>query len=398
MNVSSTPTLSPGYSKRTKSSKKTKVLQPGDSVVVLGAGSFGGWTALMLQERGLNVTLIDPWGPGNSRSSSGGESRLMRMVYGENQLYTELATRAYLLWERYQKLFGKRCLYPTGNLWLCPEHDTVIEKAIEILDDNNLPYARLDQSKAARQFPAYNLDDTGFILYEKKTGYLLARESTIAVRNYFVRKGGKYLRCVADIENLINYGDGLEISDGTRIKAHAYIVACGPWLPKLFPEWLSEHLLITRQDVHYFGVPQSSAPHLEAMPTWIDHTSDQFYYGIPNTFYRGLKIASDVRGEEIDPTSSDRSVLAENTENARAYLSHRFRGMQDAPLLESRVCQYTNTKDGNFIFDTHPTHPSIFALGGGSGHGFKHGPALGERVASVLLGEDTIPIDWLISS
>lgn len=398
MNASSTPTLSPSFSKDSKALKKVKALKPGDQVVVLGAGSFGGWTALMLQERGLNVTLVDPWGPGNSRSSSGGESRLIRMVYGENQLYTQLATRAYDLWERYQRLFGKRCLYPTGNLWLCPEEDAVIEQAIEILDKNELPYSRIDPSKAAKQFPAYNFDDIGFVLHEKKTGYLLARESTIAVRNYFVRKGGKYLRCVADVEGLLKYGDVLSMSDGSKIRADAYISACGPWLRELFPDWLSNHLKVTQQDVHYFGVPQSSAPQLEAMPTWIDHTSDLFFYGIPNTSYRGLKIASDVRGQEIDPTKNERTVSAETTENARIYLAHRFTDMQNAPLLESRVCQYTNTKDGNFLFDQHPSYEHIYALGGGSGHGFKHGPALGEYVAGIMLGEERIPVDWLVSS
>ncbi len=397
MNKSSTPTLSPAFGKGPLASKKVKALTPGDSVAVIGAGSFGGWTALMLQERGFNVTLIDPWGPGNSRSSSGGESRLMRMVYGENQLYTKLATRAYHLWERYQKLFGKRCLYPTGNLWLCPEDDPIIERAIDILDENTLPYARMNQHKAAQQFPSLNFTDVGFVLHEKMTGYLLARESTIAVRNYFVRKGGKYLRCVPDIDGLVDDGHQLPTSDGSALRADAFIVACGPWLSSVFPSWLSEALTVTRQELHYFGIPLDVAPQIESMPTWIDHISDQYYYGIPNTLYRGLKIASDVRGQVFDPTNGDRSTTNEEVERAREYIAHRFPAMKSPPLLESRVCQYSNTRDGNFIFDQHPAHDNIYALGGGSGHGFKHGPALGEKVAAIVLGESEIPGDWLVS-
>lgn len=395
--MSSTPTLSPGYAPDPSMSKPVKALTPGDRVVVVGAGAFGGWTALMLQERGLNVTLVDPWGPGNSRSSSGGESRLIRMIYGENQLYTQLATRAYHLWERYQKLFGKRCLFPTGNLWLCREDDQVIEKAISLLELNNLPYTRLDPLKAAQHFPSIHFADTGFVLHEKLTGYLLARESTIAVRNYFVRKGGKYLRSVTDLQALIQDGTLLSTSDGSQLRASAFIIACGPWLPAIFPHWLSAHITVTRQELHYFGIPIASCPQIESMPTWIDHTTDEYYYGIPNTSYRGLKIASDVRGGLFDPTDGDRSTTPEAVARARAYLSMRFPAMKNAPLLETRVCQYSNTGDGNFIFDQHPDHDHIFALGGGSGHGFKHGPALGERVAAILLGESNIPGDWLVN-
>lgn len=395
--MSSTPTLSPGYTTSQSASKHITALTQGDSVVVIGAGSFGGWTALMLQERGLNVTLIDPWGPGNSRSSSGGESRLIRMVYGENQLYTQLATRAYHLWERYQKLFGKRCLFPTGNLWLCSEDDPLIEKAMDILDANELPYTRMNQQKAAQHFPSINFSDVGFVLHEKMTGYLLARESTRAVRNYFVRKGGKYLRSVPDINGLLQDGKQLPASDGSTLHADAYIVACGPWLPTIFPDWLSGKLTVTRQELHYFGIPLEASPQIESMPTWIDHTSDDYYYGIPNTNYRGLKIASDVRGKVFDPTSGDRSTTKEEVEKAREYLSRRIPAMKDAPLLESRVCQYSNTIDGNFIFDEHPHHDNIYALGGGSGHGFKHGPALGEKVAAIMLGESGIPSDWLVN-
>jgi glycine/D-amino acid oxidase-like deaminating enzyme len=319
------------------------------------------------------------------------------MVYGENQLYTKLASRAYHLWERYQKLFGKRCLFPTGNLWLCSEGDPIIDRAMEILDDNNLPYARINQQKAAQQFPNINFTDVGFVLHEKMTGYLLARESTIAVRNYFVRQGGKYLRSVPDVNGLLQDGHKLPTFDGSKIHADAYIFACGPWLPTIFPGWLSETLTVTRQELHYFGIPMDVGPHIESMPTWIDHTTEDFYYGIPNTSYRGLKLASDVRGKTFDPTTGDRSTTKLEVDNARAYLSKRFPAMKNAPLLESRVCQYSNTVDGNFIFDQHPSYDNIYSLGGGSGHGFKHGPALGEKIAAIMLGESGIPGDWLIN-
>ncbi len=365
-------------------------------IAVLGAGVFGGWTALMLLEKGFRVTLIDPWGPGNSRASSGGESRLIRMIYGGDGFYTRLATRAYVLWEAYQERFGVQCLYPTGNLWMSAEADPMIDLACSYLDEVQLPYEKLNPAEVTERFPGINIEGLKHIVHEQKTGYLLARESCVAVRDFFVQQGGQYLQKLPDMNALLDNGKTLRLEDGSQIEADAFICACGPWLPQLFPEWLAPHLSVTRQEIYYFGIPAKQAASLEKLPTWIIQEEEQSFYGVPSTKHRGFKVATDQRGGSFDPTQGDRTPTTALVEAARSFLAKRFYGMENAPLLEARVCQYSNTANGHFIFDRHPNQKNIFVLGGGSGHGFKHGPAVGELIAQAFSGDQAMPHEWLL--
>ena len=178
------------------------------------------------------------------------------------------------------------------------------------------------------------------------------------------------------------------MSDGSVLAADRCIFACGPWLGKLFPETVGPHFVSTRQEIYFFGTPAGDPRFDEGnVPVWGDH-SDHFMYGIPGNQGRGFKLADDTRGEAFDPTSGQRLVSEANIAAIRHYLAYRFPGMKDAPLLESRVCQYENTADQNFIIDRHPANENVWIVGGGSGHGFKHGPALGEMVSRLVLKDE----------
>jgi glycine/D-amino acid oxidase-like deaminating enzyme len=123
------------------------------------------------------------------------------------------------------------------------------------------------------------------------------------------------------------------------------------------------------------------------MPAWIDVD----LYGIPDLENRGFKIANDQHGPPFDPDSSNRFVTKEQVTEMRSRLGQLFPGLKDAPLVESRVCQYENSSNGDFLVDTHPDLKNVWLVGGGSGHGFKHGPALGEYVAAQVLGDGRPP-------
>ena len=129
----------------------------------------------------------------------------------------------------------------------------------------------------------------------------------------------------------------------------------------------------------------------ENLPVWVDVDGRDFYYGIPGNNNRGFKIGVDIRGVEFDPTNGDRVYSPKTLTKAREFVTHRFPDMLNAPLIESRVCPYENSPDGNFIFDLLPGTSNAFILGGGSGHGFKHGPALGQLVAEAIAGQCKIP-------
>ena len=357
-------------------------------VAVIGAGAFGGWTALYLLRGGARVTLLDAWGPGNSRASSGGETRVMRGAYGPNQPYTKLAARAMELWTENEARWKQKFFHRTGVLWMV-EGDGEFERgSLPILKDAGIPFEQLSAGELARRWPQINFEKVEWGIWEPQSGYLLARSSAQAVVEHFVAEGGEYRQAAVAETGLEGAWKGLPLSDGTKWIADRYVFACGPWLGTLFPKTVGAHFVATKQDVFFFGTPAGDPRYDESsLPVWADH-SDHFMYGIPGNQNRGFKLADDTRGAAFDPTSGQRLVDGDRLAEARRYLAYRFPGMKDAPLVETRVCQYENTSDHNFIVDRHPANANAWIVGGGSGHGFKHGPALGEIVARLVLKDE----------
>ncbi len=403
-------------------------------IVVIGAGAFGGWTALNLLRGGACVTLIDSWGPGNSRSSSGGETRVIRGAYGPNQPYTALAARAMQLWREHEARWKRKFFFPIGVLWMV-EGDGEFERgSLPMLKDAGIPFAELSSNEMARRWPQINFENVSWGIYEPHSGYLLARASALAVVEQFVAEGGDYRQASvvidpADENGLDSSWTQLRLSDSSTdssaesssrsssessaensaksapdrstLTADAYVFACGPWLGQLFPQTVGPHFTSTKQDVFFFGTPAGTSGadaryEENNIPVWADH-GDRFMYGIPGNEGRGFKVADDTRGPAFDPTSGERVITADRLPEARRYLAHRFPGMKDAPLLEARVCQYEDTVDHNFILDRHPAKQNVWIVGGGSGHGFKHGPALGEMAAQLVLKDETAPVEYRLA-
>jgi glycine/D-amino acid oxidase-like deaminating enzyme len=359
-------------------------------IAVVGAGAFGGWTALSLLRGGARVTLLDAWGPGNSRASSGGETRIIRGAYGPDQPYTKLAARALELWKQHEAQWKRQFFFPIGVLWMAESDDTYERGSLPFLRDAGIPFEQLSVNELSRRWPQISFENVEWGIYEPRSGYLLARASAQAVVEQFVTEGGEYRQAEVIWQDLDScQWKALSLSDGSNIIADRYIFACGPWLGKLFPHTVGPHFVSTKQDVFFFGTPAGDPRFNEGnVPVWADH-SDHFIYGIPGNQGRGFKMADDTRGPEFDPTSGQRLVSEDGLTAARHYLAYRFPGMKDAPLIETRVCQYENTTDYNFIIDRHPSNADVWIVGGGSGHGFKHGPALGEMVASLVLKDET---------
>jgi glycine/D-amino acid oxidase-like deaminating enzyme len=368
-------------------------------IAVIGARAFGGWTALHLLERGARVTLLDAWGPGNSRASSGGETRVMRGTYGADQPYTEMAARALKLWPKYERRWRRQFLHRTGVLWMAPKNDDAFERdSIKPLRAAKIKFQELSNSRLKKRWPQVNFDGIEWAIFEPECGYLDARASCQGVLEQFIKQDGKYRQVAALADELESSSlRGLALSDGTKIKADSYVFACGPWLGKLFPQTIGDLVQPTKQDIFFFGSPAGDTRFTDAqLPVWGDHR-DHFFYGIPGSDRRGFKVADDTRGPAFDPTSGERVASAETLRFVREYLAFRFPALQDAPLLETRVCQYEQTPDSHFIIDRHPQNENVWLLGGGSGHGFKHGPAIGEMMADLILKErDPLPL-WRLA-
>jgi glycine/D-amino acid oxidase-like deaminating enzyme len=364
-------------------------------VVVVGAGAFGGWTALNLVRRGARVTLLDGWGPGNSRSSSGGETRIIRGTYGPGQPYTKMAAHAMRLWKEHETRWGLRLLHRAGVLWMVTSADDQFERSsLPMLRDAGISYEELSGAEVGKRWPQINVKGVRWAIHEPEGGFLAARVACQAVVEGFLAEGGEYRQVAVlphGLESRVR--DGLILSDGSKLIADQYVFACGPWLGGLFPETIGNRIRPTKQDVFFFGTPAGDGRFSEAhLPVWADHR-DRFIYGIPATHGRGFKVADDTRGIEFDPTSGERVVSDGGLRIIRDYIAFRFPAMKGAPLVETRVCQYESTPDNHLIVDRHPAADHVWLVGGGSGHGFKHGPAVGEMVADLVMeGKDAEPI------
>jgi glycine/D-amino acid oxidase-like deaminating enzyme len=355
-------------------------------VVVVGAGVFGGWTALALLRRGARVTLLDAWGPGNSRASSGGETRVIRATYGPRAIYTHLAARALALWREHERRWRRHLYHPIGVLWLVEDDDQFEKAALPVLKDAGVAFEELTGAETARRYPQINAERVRWAIFERDGGYLTARLACAAVLDGFIAEGGEY-RQLAVQPGAPAGGElrGVTLSDGTTLVADGYVFACGPWLGRLFPDVIGDRIRATRQEVYFFGTPPGDRRFTEqALPVWADHGA-HFMYGIPGNEWRGFKVADDTRGPPFDPTSGERLPTPETLQAARAYLAFRFPALAGAPLVEARVCQYENSPDEHFIIDRHPAAANAWLVGGGSGHGFKHGPAVGELVARLVI-------------
>lgn len=361
-------------------------MQSAPRVVVVGAGAFGGWTALYLLRHGARVILVDSWGPGNSRASSGGETRIIRGGYGPHQPYTRMAARSLQLWSDHEKLWQQRFLYRIGVLWMAYGDDHFERGSLPELRDAGIPFEELSLGELRQRWPQINFEGVDWGIYETRSGYLTARAGCQAVVEGFVAEGGEYRQAAVLNDDLDrNRWSSLRLSDGSSITADKFVFACGPWLGRLFPETIGNRISVTKQDMFFFGTPASDHRYEETeLPVWADHRG-HFFYGIPGNLGRGFKISDDTRGPAFDPTSGERLISPQLLQSVREYMEFRFPGMRGAPLLETRVCQYENSPDTHFIIDRHPQNENVWLLGGGSGHGFKHGPALGEMVAGWII-------------
>jgi len=353
-------------------------------VAVIGAGVFGAWTAWHLAKRGQHVALIEAYGPAHSRASSGGETRIIRMGYGTDELYTRWSQKSLKQWKDFFAAIRQPLFLETGVLWMGGDEDQRLRQTSETLKRCGMPFEELGRAALEKRYPQIAFDGIECGIFEPKSGVLLARRAVAAVVEDAVRLGAEYLCAHAMNPREAGRVEHITTSRGERIAAEEFVFACGPWLGKVFPDVLGTRIFPSRQEVFFFGIPAGdtrfTAP---ALPTWL--FQEDLVYGMPDIEGRGLKIAFDEHGERVDPDTQSRIVSPAMTELVRKYVARRFPALKGAPIVETHICQYENTSNGDFLIDRHPEMENVWFAGGGSGHGFKHGPAVGEYVTKQLL-------------
>jgi monomeric sarcosine oxidase len=356
---------------------------------VVGAGSFGAWTAWRLRRAGLSVALVDAYGPGNSRASSGGESRVIRMGYGADEIYTRWSLRSLADWKELSARADPPIFRATGVLWMGRQDDAYMEASRAGLSRAGVPHETLSRAELEKRFPQIAPGPIEWALIELESGALQARRGVQIVAAEAERAGAVRIDASVAAPDGRRRVETLRLSTGERLAAGRFVFACGAWLGKLFPEILGDRIFPTRQEIFYLGAaPGDARFRPPAMPVWLDLTEE--IYGIPDIESRGFKLASDRHGPRFDPDTGERQPSPEGLARAREYAARRFPGLANAPILAAEVCPYENTSNGDFLIDRHPEFENVWLAGGGSGHGFKHGPAVGEYVAGLLTGSSEI--------
>jgi sarcosine oxidase len=356
--------------------------------IVVGAGVFGAWTAWNLQRKGPKVLLLDAWGAAHARASSGGETRLIRTEYAGESLYTRWAWDSLAEWHALSQRHEGSLFHETGALYIYAQDSAKIDRSIELQRGLGIPIEKIAARELGRRWPQISFDGIALGVLQPTMGALMARRSVQALVGEFVKAGGSFRHFAVEPPRSERASlDAVAGTGGQTLRAHRFIFACGPWLPKLFPDAVGARIVPTRQDVFFFA-PEAGDTRFDGahLPAWVDVSSKDYHYGFPDIEARGFKIALDAHGPKLDPDTTDRRITDQALADVRAYLARRFPDLARRPLAESRVCQYENSDNGDLLIDRHPAWSNVWIVGGGSGHGFKHGPAVGRYVTDLVLG------------
>ena len=352
--------------------------------VIVGAGTFGASLAWTLARAGERVTLVDQFEPGDARASSGGESRLMRCAHGGGHAYTATARRARTLWRELEAETGAELLVECGVAWFAEREDGWEAESERTMTAQGIPCSRLSPSEAAALFPSLGVEDLVFVLFEPEAGVLRAQRAVRALAVAAAGHGAEVIRGRAAPE-----GDAAVLEDGRRLEGDAVVWACGPWLGRLFGEVV--RMRVTCQELLFFdGGPAWRAP---GVPGWVDY--DRAMYGTGDLDDIGVKAALDEEGPSLDP-DAELPAAGRTEARVRSYLADRFPALADAPLREGRCCRYELSPDSHFVAGRHPGLERTWLLGAGSGHGFKHGPAVAELFAAALRGGPALPEHYAV--
>ena len=366
-------------------------------VVVVGAGVIGAWTALWLRRAGHAVALVDRHGPGNRLGSSGDESRITRSSHGPDRFYPVWQRRSLAHWLELERAAAETLFVQAGVVWLVSPGETFEAESLESLASLDIPAERWSQDEFARRVPVMDAAGVPWALFEPEAGALLARAAVSATIAAFEAAGGEVVvgRVVppAALAGRSAPGDGgtldrVQLEDGRSLEADAFVFACGPWLPDLFPELLGDLIVPHRQDVIQFAVPAGDPRYAPgSMPVWIDFGGS--FYGFPSFDGVGVKACPDWLGPQERPDASAREVADATIAASRVLLRKRFPAIAEQPVVKTWTCFYEVTPDAHFVIDRHPGLANAWIAGGGTGHAFKHGPVIGEYLTALVGGDAT---------
>ena len=356
---------------------------------VVGAGVFGLSTAIELRRRGHDVTLFERGPiPHPGASSTDVSKAIRRTWYGDVGTYVDLVQRAAVTWREWEDSFGDRVYHQCGQLVVLSDFGpgTPMHQSWRFLSSRGIDVEILDASEAGTRFPQLVFDAGQTCVYDRWAGYV---------------ESGRAVRFMADMasEQGVRVAEHTpvtavdETSGGVRVETASggvafdvAVVAAGPWLGRLVPA-LAAHVRLTRQQMVFVEVDAPDRFSHGVFPMFTFDPDQGGFYGFPLLREGYLKIAEEKIGPEVD-ADLDRAVTPEFIDVALDFLRRRIPEMARGRLLGGRSCLYTNTPDDHFFIDRAPGADRVFVAGGGSGHGFKFGGAIGEVAADAVEDRD----------
>lgn len=399
------------------------------NIIVVGAGAFGGWTALHLQRLGARVTLLDMYGAGNSRSTSGDESRGVRTSYGDRvhgELWMQWAQLAIERWKEFDAQFGipakNQIYFTTGDLIMRTDWEPSLTQTRAWWEKNRIPHETLSVDEVRKRWPVFGVDDIKAVLYEPGAGVVRARRATQLVAEVFQREGGRVVigRVVPPTPGEFD-GHEVRLTNGDSLAADAIVFAVGPWLAKTFP-LMQNRMRTPLGTVVYFATPPGDERFTHPnLPSWnFPGTTGWAALPVDNRGFRvrggggggnnqqaaqpaaaapSASAASQAPTTQPaqsvnvnDPDLSSRWVEPQRLDGPRRFVATRFPALADAPIAQTWACHYEQSSSRNFIIDRHPNLPNVWLAGGGNAEAFKQGPVLGEYIARRVLGEHGDPV------
>lgn len=419
-------------------------------VVVIGAGIWGSFTAYHLRRSGAKVTLVDAYGPGNSRSTSGDESRGVRSSYGDRvgtqgELWMLWAREAMKRWIAFDEEWGRdlrlNLFHVTGDLILREDWDSFQLRCKFWWDKHKIPYSIVSPEDVRKSYPVMSVDEISAVLYEPDAGVVRARRAVHAVAAAYEKLGGEIVIGRATPSKVTDGRlEEVTLDTGTTLRADTFVYCVGAWLGKVFPDLFAKKMRVPIGYVCYFGTPigdyRFTYPNLpsfnfpgvtgwpalpvdnrgfrvrgsERAPTPSQTVANAGSTGATNATggatqnlnapavdtgsnaanaggpRQSGQAQADVPPQQLDPDTSDRWANQERIDGSRRFVAHRFPLLKDAPIAQTHSCHYEITSSGDFIVDRHPQMTNVWIAAGGNAEGFKFGPKIGDYVAQRVLG------------
>ena len=322
-------------------------------------------------------------------------SKVVRMEYGTDTFYMEMANKCIDGWKAWNELFNDTLYHEIGYLLVCKQPLDADEESYEGASYRNLlkrsfKPERLDAETIQKRFPAFKDADYVDGFYHARAGFTEASRSVTALVNYARQLGVEvYERQTAD--ELVRENGKIscvKTREGERFEAGNFVVCAGPYTPYLVPE-LKPYFQASGHPVFHV---KPSQPELFTPPNFAVFAGDisrSGWYGFPLHPREGVvKIANHGVGLRLHPEKDERVVTEEDTQKFRAFLRETIPALANDPIVFTRRCVYADTLDGHFWIDSHPDIKNLTIGAGGSGHGLKMGPEIGKLIATAAEGGD----------